>query len=210
MFKGYLTILILAWLGLVLSCFELLYPSSESKIAYQRLMNDRDQVKKEYSEEKSRSIQQARDHVSKQILYQRGADRMQCRLVSDSSELVYSKREKELVERFQNLTCIMQEKFIHAANQDESNRQAPSAVNTQTIRQFKAREALYFYKNGQLEAEEVEVIHYLLPDTLWPTSLDHLSPLFQGKAHTMHLSLFKEPTLKAQGFQAVFHHGGDE
>lgn len=211
MFKRYLAGWIFVWLLLVLGCIGMLYNfSSESKIAYQQLMNEGDQAGK--GQEENGPAQQARHQVSKQILYQKGLQRMQVRLASDSSDLIYSKKEGKFVERFKSLTCTMQEKMIHASNVDESSQETstPAETTQQMVRQLKAGEALYSYKSGQLEAQEVEIAHFLLPGTQWPQSLDDAAPLFQGKAHTVELSLFKEPTLKAQGFQAIFHQWGND
>lgn len=213
MFKRYLAGWIFVWLLLIAGCIGLLYTdSADSKIAYQQLMNEGDLASRE-SQEKEGPAQQSRQQVSKQILYQKGAHRMQVRLVSDSSDLIYSKKEGKFVERFKALTCTMQEKLIPIVPPlKESNPPAPLNNESvqQVIRRLKAQEALYSYKSGQLEASEVEIAHYLLPGVLWPDSLDTVAPQLQGKAHFVDLSLFKEPTLKAQGFQAIFHHWGDE
>lgn len=209
MFKKHLISLVLVWLLLVLGCVGLLYTSSsDAKLEYQRLMNYSDQIKKEHLQENVRSTQQARQQVSKQILYKRGKDRLQTRLTSTASDLVYSKKEGELVEQFKDLTCIMQDQLIDVLNR-APNSEGEEAVSTeiaqQMIRRFRAEEAVYFYKNGKLEAKEVEVAHYLLPGCLCPASLEGHQPLVQGKAHGLQLSLFKEPTMQAQGFQAIIH-----
>lgn len=209
MFKRYLVISLFLWLILVCGCFGLLYSSSSrSKVVYQQLMKESDQVKKERLEEEVRPVQQTRYHVSKQILYKRGPHRMQSRLASDSSHLIYSKKEGELIEQFKILNCTLQEKIFPISTGEVSN---PREENTQqVIRCFQAKEALYSYKTGQLEAKEAEVAHYLLPGNRWPYSFDQASPLLQGKAQIIHLSLFKEPALKAQGFQAIFHQWENE
>jgi hypothetical protein len=203
MFKKHLISLVFIWGILVSGCFWLLYTlSSEAQISYQRLMNDsNDQAKKENRREKSHLTQQARHQVSKQILYKKGLYRMQSRLASDYSDLTYSRKEGELVENFKGLTCAMQEELITALDHEG---------NQQLIREFKAKEAIYSYKSGQLEGQEVEVAHYLLPEHLWPESFDSIQPLLQGRAKTIQLSLFEEPHMKAEGFQAIFHEWGSE
>lgn len=210
MFKKYLMSFILAWLLIVLGCFGLLYTSSsDAKMAYQDLMNYNNQFKKE--RQQNHSTQQKRYQVSKQILYQKGEHRMQSRLAGESSDLIYSKKDGELVEHFKDLTCVMQEEFMKASNSEEKKlSSSPSKTDQQMIRQFKAKEAVYFYKSGQLEAKEVKVADYVLPGQLWPNSIDIAHPLIQGQAQTIQLSLFKEPNLKAQGFQAILHDWRDE
>lgn len=213
MFKRYLVSWIFVWLLLVCGCVGLLYTSSsDSKIAYQRLMNEDHQDSHASTQEKGGALQQARNNVSKQILYQKGSQRTEVRLASDSSDLIYSKKDGKFVERFNSMICTMQEKAIPAPDSKESNSPTPMVSDStqQVIRQLKAKEAFYSYKSGRLEANEVEIAHFLLPGTLWPQSLDQVTPLLQGKAKSVDLSLFKEPTLKAQGFQAIFHHWEDE
>lgn len=199
MFKKHLVSALCIWFILILGCIKLLYaPSFDAKMAYRCLMHDGDEAKKELKE--GNSTQQTRQQVSKQILYQKGLHRLQSRLISNDSEIIYSKKEGELIERFRALTCTMQEEL----------KQASTESAEQIIRQFKAEEAIYSYKSGQLEAEEVEVAHYLLPGEAWPDSMDNCQPILQGQARTIHLSLFKDPNLKAQGFQAIFHDWEEE
>jgi hypothetical protein len=209
MFKKHLISLVLVWLLLVLGCIGVLYTSSsDAKIAYQSLMSYSDQVKKERLKENARPTQQARQQVSKQILYKKGEDRLQTRLTSAESDLVYSKKEGELVEQFRGLTCIIQDELIDVPKSEEKG--VSAEIAQQMIRQFRAKEAVYSYKSGKLEAKEVEVAHYLLPGSLCPASLEGHQPLVQGKAHGLQLSLFKEPTVQAQGFQAIFHNWGSD
>lgn len=212
MYKTKLFILTFIWLILVLGSFWMLFStSSESKIAYQCLINQHDKEKKERLKEEIRPMQQERLHVSKQILYTKGSDRMQSKLRSDSSHLFYSKQTGELTEEFKGLTCFLQDKLIHASKGDDSNsKETPLALTQQVVRHLKADEAFYSYKTGQLEANNVDIAHFLLPGTTCPDSLDQLSPIFTGKAQTLLLSLFKEPSLKAHGFQGVLHSWGDE
>lgn len=211
MFKKQLMGFIFVWLTLILGCFSFLQvSSSDSKMTYENLINYGSQFKKDEMQEGNRSTQQTRHHVSKQILYQKGPHRMQSRLVSDYSDLNYSKKQGELVECFKTLTCIMQEELIHDSNSEGQDALAPLPLQAtqQMIRQFQAKAAVYSYKSGQLEADEVGIAHYLVPGDLWPDSFDRVQSLFQGQATTIHLSLFKEPALQAYGFHAVFHDCG--
>jgi hypothetical protein len=208
MFKKYWIGLTWLWLFLVLGCFGFFYIFSDATKEYQRLMGESERIKKKHLQEEARTTQQTRYQVSKQILYKKDLHRLQSRLVSESSDLIYSKEKGELVERFKGLICAMQEKMIDASNHegDEHSSTQPQ----QMIRQLKAKEAVYYYQSGQLEAEEVEIAHYLLPGYLWLNSFDSFLPLLQGRAHTMQLSLFEGPYLKVQGFQAIFHSWREE
>ena len=113
------------------------------------------------SEEETKAKRQARSFVSKQIIFQKGADRMQSRLESLSSNLIYSKQEGELVEHFQDLTCNIQDNIHSLAKEDLFPISPPASGSI--IKQFKAKEAVYSYKTGLLEARHVEIFHFLLP-----------------------------------------------
>ena len=199
MFRKHLISFALIWFLLVLSYFGLFYAFSDAHEDYQQLMSQSSSMKKEHLYEKVCPIKQMRHHVSKQILYKKGGHRMQTRLASDYSDLIYSKSEGELIERFKGLTCIMQEEWMEAPLRDSE------PMKQQIIRQFTAQEAHYSYKTGQLQAQEVQLARYLLPGHHWPDSLTLSHPLLQGHAATLHLSLFEEPSLKAQQFQVTFH-----
>lgn len=132
---------------------------------------------------------------------------MQSRLFSEQSDLIYNPHgeETELVEHFQGVVCAMQENLIK-----DATGKSDSDSDKQYVRSFKAQHAVYSYKTGQMEAEKVKVAHYLIPGLKWTASLDPFHPLLEGEAQKLQLSLFKEPNLKAQGFQAILHEWGSE
>lgn len=210
MFKKHLISFVSLLVLFIFMYFWLFYSfSSDAQIAYQRLISFNDQFKLEQMKEDGRFTQQTREQVSKQIIYKKDLNRLQSRLASEHSELIFSSKgnHSELVEHFNGLICVMQEKLMDAPK--HLNPEGSSSQNllqpNQYIRCLKAHEALYSYKTGQLEAEAVEIEHYLVPGLLYPPTLDAYHPLFRGRAQRLQLSLFKEPTLKAQGFQAAFH-----
>lgn len=204
MFKKHFISFTLLWVMLVLGCAAFLYLfSSDADMDYQLLITYGDQIKKERLQDHLRSSQQMRHRVSKQILYQREEERLQTRLNSAESNLIYSKKDGEIVEHFKDLACMMQEKLIGSDNEEKGE------AAQQTIRELNAREAIYSYKNGMLEAKEVDVSHYLLPGHLCPESLADFQPMIQGKAAELQLSLFQEPAMQAEGFQAVLYDWGE-
>jgi hypothetical protein len=214
MFKRYLIGFVLCWL---LAVFILLWGFlnffPDAQVAYQRLMNFSDEVAKEQLKEEARLTQQTREQVSKQILYKKDLHRLQSRLVSQSSELIFAKKEQggELVEHFKEVYCVMQEKFIDSENESDPMSLSQNGLQlNQYVRSLKAQDAIYAYKTGQLVAEEVEVAHYVIPGLLWPFSLEAFHPLIQGQAQKLQISMFKEPHLKAVDFKAIFHEWGDE
>lgn len=200
MFKKRIISLIVVWFSFVGVCMWLLFSfSSKGKTDYLRLMIQSDQHKRERLQDNDRSTEQTREQVSKQILYKKGNDRLQTRLIGDESELVYSKKEKELVEYFKGVTCLMQDDLIHPSEGEGSSN------NKQMIRQLKSQEAIYTYSQGKLEAKTVAIAHYHLPGHLYPHSLENGSPLFQGTATHLEFSLLKEPNIHAHGFQATLY-----
>lgn len=190
--------LIFVWVLLVLISLWAFYtPSLEAQKNYQLLMYGENQLEKDSSQVDGLPTQQTRYQVSKQIFYKKDSQRMQSRLTSEYSDLFFESKKNgaELVEHFKELTCTMQEELIEN-----------DLLPEQYFRCLKAKEATYSYKSGQLEAVEVEITRYLLPTHRWPSTIDSFSPLLQGQAQKIQLSFLKEPLLKAQGFQAIFHH----
>lgn len=215
MFKKHIISIAFLWLILACAFFWVFRPfSPEAQLAYQRLVNLNDQAKKEQMADSLPPTQQTREQVSKQIFYKKDMQRLQSRLVSEHSDLIWESKGEgaQLVEHFKGLACAMQEKLMDAAKSEDKENAVPEAdlQPKQYMRCLKAQEAVYFYKTGQLQAEKVEVAHYLIPGLLWPFSFDTLDPLFQGRAQKLQLSMFKERNLKAQGFQATFYDWGDE
>ena len=196
MFRRQLACIVLLWLLCVFACLWIWQSSSpQAELAYQRLMSMSDQSKEEHFKQNERPVQQTRHGVSKQIFYAKDGERLQSRLSSEKSEMVFDHRDGkgELREHFTDLTCVLQEK-------------TEDAGHWQHIRRLKARQAVYSYKCGQLAAQDVVVADYLIPGGQWPVSYDHFSPIIQGQAQKVHVSLFnREPAMKEPDFQGAFH-----
>ena len=195
MFRKQFVCVVLGWLLSVLACFWFLHDSSEeAELAYKSLMSISDQAKEKGAKKDGEPVQQTRYEVGKQMIYTKEGKRMQSRLSSDKSELVFDQHagKGDFVEHFTRLTCAMQEKPIKEGH-------------GQHLRLLKALQATYSYKSGRLDAQEVALSDYLIPGEQWPVSLDPFSPFLQGQAEKVHLSLFKEPSLKAEGFQATLY-----
>ena len=196
MFRRQLACMVLLWFLCVFACLWMWQSASpQAELAYQRLMSMSDQSNEEHFKQNERPVQQTRQGVSKQIFYAKDGERRQSRLSSEKSEMVFDQRDGkgELSEHFSDLTCVLQEKTEDAGHGHH-------------IRRLKARQAVYSYKSGQLEAQDVVVADYLIPGEQWPVSYDHFSPTIQGQAQKVHVSLFnRETAVKAQGFQGAFH-----
>lgn len=200
------------WLILALTCFWIFQNiSTDAHLAYRHLMNLSEQEKNEEIKGQKSLTQQTRDQVSKQIFYKKNLDRLQSRLTSEHSELIFDLKGEggELIEHFQGVICTMQEKLMEPSMSEEKS--SDNLLSSkQYVRALQAGKAIYSYKSGQLEADDVKIAHYLIPGTLLPSSLDLFPPLLQGHAEKLQLSFFKELHLNAQGFQAVFYDWGNE
>lgn len=173
-------------------CFWFLSPSKESERIYQNLMNVNNQSR---LKGESKKTEQIRYQVSKQILYEKENERLQSHLFSEHSEITFDpgNPETELVEHFKGLKCAIQEKLISC---DEKVQQS--------IRTFDASQAVYSYKTNLLKAKNVEMGNFLMPGSHLPSSFDSYPALIEGRAHSIELSFKEKPSLKAQGFHAIF------
>ena len=131
---------------------------------------------------------------------------MESRFVSERSDLIFDPKLEgtELVEHFQGLVGIMQEKFIdHSKEKDQMN--SSNLTLKQYVRFLKTDQAHYTYKTGLLKTDQVEIAHYVLTGKDWPHLLSTFNPIIQGHAQSLQLSVAKGADLKAQGFQANFY-----
>lgn len=124
MFKVQTISLAILWGLSAFAYFEFaLTPSENDKIAYQRLMALTENNKQ--SKEEDCPTRQIRHQISKQILYNKDCNRVQSRLYSDQSELVYhwQNGKGELTEQCNGFICAMPEQVIHPSQnweEDES------------------------------------------------------------------------------------------
>lgn len=199
MFRKRIFLLIFLWLALVSVGVKLFRsPSHHAMRDYRRLMTLSEEQKKE-ERGHLKNAKQIREHVSKQILYTQNQQRLQSRLSSDHSELLIDRKGKgfEIIECFNGLHCIMQEKLEGNAIQLH-----------QFVRHLIAKHATYSYATGKLHAEDVLLSRYFLSNPSWSDSLIDQDPLLRGHAQSVDLSLFGTPTLHAHGFQATLHSKG--
>lgn len=204
MFKKQLTVALLIWLSFVGGCFWLFYlTTSGGQENYHRLINSRGHE----MDPEGGASRQTRLGVSKQILYNKGESRLEVRLNSESSSLVYSRGARELIENFKELTCIMQDELMGVSGEGEDSF-CSSENGHQLVRQLKSDRASYSYNTGKLKAFDVEIAHYFLSSCKFPKSLHSEKPLFKGLAKSLEVSLFKEPTAHAEDFKAIIHDGG--
>lgn len=148
-----------------------------------------------------RSVQQKREQVSKQVLYTQNHQRLQTRLRSAASELVFHQNGsvRDFQEHFDQLNCEMQEKIYERAGQKE-----------QLVRSLRAEKGVYSYQTGKLEAGEVALSRLIVMGDQWPIVTEQTPLLFKGTAAKIQFSLFKELSFKAQGLQASFFNWGEE
>lgn len=194
MFRRQLIGFFLIWLFFVFFSFAIARKGMPHAIlAYENLMDMCDRGEKNGEKEEMEPIHQKRYGVTKQFLYTKDHQRLQSRISSLESELIFDPKgaEKDVIENFTQLACTLQEK----SNQEHA----------QHIRCLNAEKAVYMYKSGQLEANEVAVAEYLIAGEQWPNKLESFTPFIQGNAQKVHLSLLKEPSFKAHEFEATLY-----
>jgi hypothetical protein len=172
----------------------------ESHEEYLDIAN-RSRLSEEQDDVQQSPLQQKRKSVSKQALYSRNGKRMQARLSSSESELIYCRREGELVENFKELECIFQE----FCSSDREN------VSNHVVRKIKANRGSYSYRKGKLFAEDASLAEYFPEENEWP-SIDNLSsPQLEGRAAKICLSFMGEYSLNPEEFQtSLFEWEGEK
>ena len=207
MFKKHIISLTFVFFLFILGGVKFFMSSSKSgEKAYQRLVSLSDREKKKDSDESKTQTKQVRYHVSKQALYTKDGQRLQSRLLSDRSELIFDQTIKgyELIEYFDKVTCTMQEKLYDNREQLDSFEEF-SEPPSQLVRHLIAQKATYFYRGGQLFAENVDLSRYLIPDETWSYSLVNSKPIFKGHAQSVQFSFIQAPVFKAQGLQVTLN-----
>lgn len=175
------------------SLLQLSAPSDQDRQAYHELIaqSDNQQSLKKDAEGKTR---QQRTHVTKDLFITKGNERLQMRLHSASSDLLYEQHgdQGEITERFEDLHCLLQDAFLGAEKQK--------------IRQIDAKKGLYYYKTQKLIAEGVEMVHFIAPGNGLTAYSNSCTALMKGTANQVEISL-DDPhqTLRAQGFQATLN-----
>jgi hypothetical protein len=188
------------WLvSCILICLYFYFASFDSQQAYQALVKLSEQGEMIKAQRQLKVTQQQRLNVSKQYFFQQDNKRLQWRLLSQSSELIFSPKQGGknggLVENFNNAYCLMQEKLIYSEK----------AKPQQILRKLVAQQGTYFYQEGKFAAEDVKLSRYLLPTHEWQVDLPVQFLLLEGTAQKVQLVASPAPHLKAQGFQATLH-----
>ncbi len=202
MFKRQIFIGISLWVFLLFVYIQLFYyPSPAALQAYQDLMQRKERSKqKEETPQEKRCLQQAREQISKQLVFMQDEQRVQLRLLGDHSDLIFNQegKEQELIEYFRPLTCLMQEKLIHVSDEPK-----------QYMRRLKAEGGIYSYQTGELKANQVQFTRYLLPGHSWPSLSENSPSLLEGEAKEMEWVLYKNknPCFKAHDFYMTLQEG---
>lgn len=232
MFKKQIFILLTLWAFLLLSFIAIFKISSkEDNEAYQNLMAESTASKDKKGNYKA---QQQRFNVNKHLLVSKGPERLQMRLNSPRSDLIFEQTDDktEIVEHFKDVHCTMQENLIYTSKDGkEAKLQAdgrllfagsdpnlpsswtvindPKLLCKQAVRQIDAVTASYHYRTEDLFAEQVKLNRFIAEGNQLTPSLMPLSSLMSGTAKTVQLSLSNnEKPFKAQEFQATFQEWG--
>lgn len=156
-------------------------------------------------------IKQQRYNVTKHFLRTNGDQRTQLFLKSLSSAIVinHPQTKAEVVEEFEDVKCMLQEALEKENNGSTKNIISSKNNSNQTIRQFNAVKATYFYKTEELMAEDVDIVRYLAQGKEFNLALQPTKILMKGKASKVELSLSnQEKPFKAHNFQAIVQDWG--
>lgn len=226
MFRTKLMIGAIGWLAIVsLWGWRFHTIDSTDRLAYQKLMANSDKTQEPISKQN----QQQRFHVVKDLFFAELPCRLQCRINSDSSELILNQQghRMEMMECFKNVTCYIQEELLYElpdgrlVKKDENGKffiqgSDPQKIDVwldprfesqlkpkQWVRYLKAEKAVYHYQSKELVADSVDVYRYLIPGHALVQTMNGLKPMIEGKADHVQLSLSKNRhVFHAQGFRA--------
>lgn len=108
------------------------------------------------SSKKIKAFQQQRLGVSKQYLFQKGNQRIQWQLKSDSSQLFLLNKKhdqkKGLVEEFEKVCCLIQKKM----------KEEEKGKSQKLVREYRAKQMTLFYQQKEFTAKEIEAATYML------------------------------------------------
>lgn len=180
--------------------------------------------------EPSRTTRQFRKGVDKDIWFFRGNTRMQLRINSTTSELVFEKEDgkSKIIEKMGDVICWMQEELYYTlpngtevvrhtdgtlmvrnGNPDDPSSRVreydPDLKAMQVVRYIEAEKAVYHYHNDLLEGEKVKLARYIFPGHQLMFTLTGQTPTLTGKAESIEISLLnKELSFKAHKMTATF------
>ncbi len=176
--------------------------SIQDQETYQKLMKQTDGDK--INTASCYQAQQQRFNVNKHLLFIEEGNRLQLRIQSTSSELIFDQQgdKMEMIEHFKDIQCLMQEELFYLKVDGE---QEPK----QYIRYMKAETASYHYRTEEFIGEQVYLSRYLAPGHQFLSSYQDLKPIIQGVAQQVKLSLSNhDKQFKVQGFQGTIQNLG--
>ncbi len=193
MFLKHVIFAISAWCIGVGAITYYIYDSlPQGKIAYESLL--RNHTRKDVKVQNCQYCNLRRG-VSKQMLYTKDNNRLQWRLNSNNSNLIFSPNLScdKLVERFEQATFTVQEQLM-------GDSQSNSAK--QLVLQGTADSAFYSYQTNQLEACNVHLARHIITGYNWPNIALMHTPYMLGSTRKMFFSLTNQPHFKAEQLQS--------
>lgn len=201
---------------------------------YRRLVVMSNPTASDRAEKAQYTASQERTGVQKDILYLKGNDRLQMRLISSNALLVldHHLESTELIENMQDVKCYMQEELYYVLpdgreaswqpkgkllvkNADPAKEDSWIAVNTkglkpmQVIRYLEADTACYHYDSDLFKADNVSVSRYVVPGHDLVESIKGMKLVMAGKARAVEFSLAgKDLNFNAHQMKAKFYTGG--
>lgn len=225
-------VLLLVCLGIPLAggVLSLFYNRSKDVEHYHQLMERADPGNSS-TRSSPYTAKQQRTKVRKNVLYTKGADRLQMLLTSEDTELVLDHHDEvtEVVENMFGITCYIQEELYyqlpdgrqatkqkegellirHADPKDPASwlvADTPGLKPMQIIRYLEAETGAFYYKKDLFVADQVRLWRYALPGHSLVKPSDTAKPFMKGNAKSIEFSLFNNDiNFKAEQLKATFY-----
>lgn len=140
--------------------------------------------------------EQSRKNVTKHVFLQK-EERLAGQVTSQSSILFFfpqGKKKMDIVEEMEDVSCLFQEKLL-----------VENGEPAQEVCFFMAKKANHNYTSNLFVAEEVKIWKYKIPGHHLPEAIPHESPLMEGDAQELTLSLENgEISMKASHMRLSF------
>lgn len=176
-------------------------------------------------------VKQQRTKVQKDLLFTENENRMQLRLIAESSQMVLDHHDQstEIVEHMNQVVCHMQEELYYTLpNGDEAiiskdnklilrnhdpkdakshvSKDTPGLKPMQIVRVLEADVGAYYYKSDLFHAENVKIQRFIMDGHEFTTGLTQTKKIMNGIADSAQFSLDgKNMNFKANKLKATFY-----
>jgi len=194
--------------------------------AYEELLRRGTALTKMGLENAPYAFQQHREGVAKDYWMNQKGQRLHLRLKSSDSDLVLE--QSEIIEKMQNVICMMQEELYYLmpdgrevirhpsgrwllrnGDQEENgswiSAESRELKPMQVMRYMESDSATYHYRKDRFIADQARIKRFKMAGHQLPESIVELKPMMVGSAQSVELSLLgPEKKLKAHKLKATF------